>query len=76
MKFMPYYLSFLGFVLPLSLFTVIGRTFQIDWLMFYYERKPSSGDISFEAGLSWIPIILSSLFGYLSWRLGKRKFPS
>ncbi|RBW68776.1 hypothetical protein [Bacillus taeanensis] len=76
MKHMPYYMSFLGFFLTLLFSGLIGRVLDINWLMFYYYKETPSDGIIFEAGVSWLPIILSLIVSYLSWKLGKRKFPN
>lgn len=72
---MPYYMSFLGFFLTLTFASLIGSIFNIDSMMFYYSIVTQSNGFVFEAGVSWLPIVLAILVGHLSWKLGKRKFP-
>lgn len=76
MKYMPYYMSFLGFFLTLILSSLIGKLFNIDLLMFYFYRETPFDGFIFEAGISWLPIVLALFVSYFSWKWGKRKFPS
>ncbi|OIJ18056.1 hypothetical protein BKP45_10665 [Anaerobacillus alkalidiazotrophicus] len=74
MKYMPYYMSLLGFFLTLIFLAIIGKVLNIDWLILLYDfREISNGGIV-EARISWITIILATIVSYLSWKLGKKKF--
>ncbi len=74
MKYIPYYMSTLGFFLTLVFSYLIGSYFGIEWLMFY-DLDTASGGFTFEAGISWVPIILALLIAYLGWRIGIKRSP-
>jgi uncharacterized membrane protein len=74
MKYMPHYMSFLGFLLTLLFFLLLGKAFNVEWFMFYSVQKVQSDGVIFEAVISWIPIIIAFIISYFSWRIGKKKF--
>ena len=74
MKYVPYYISILGFFLTLVFSYLIGSYYGIEWLVFY-DLDTASGGFTLEAGISWIPIILAFLVAYLGWKIGLKRFP-
>jgi hypothetical protein len=74
MKYIPYYMSILGFFLTLVFSYLVGSYFGIEWLVFY-NLDTASGDFKFEAGISWVPVILALFIAYLGWEIGFKKFP-
>ncbi|WP_169823982.1 hypothetical protein [Bacillus marinisedimentorum] len=68
-------MSILGFFLTLFIFFIIGKVYSIDWLLVYYSKDASPEKTTIEAGSSWFPILLATVFSYLIWKAGKSKFP-
>ncbi|MGM0770719.1 MAG: hypothetical protein ACQESU_03830 [Halobacteriota archaeon] len=74
MKYIPYYISILGFFLTLLFSYLTGSYFGIEWLVFY-NLDTASGGFKFEAGISWIPILMALFIAYMGWKIGFKRLP-
>ncbi|OIJ20118.1 hypothetical protein BKP45_10035 [Anaerobacillus alkalidiazotrophicus] len=73
MKYLPYFLSILGFFLTIILYALLGRYINIDWFILSYYGNASADGARFTAEIAWFPLLLAILAGYYGWKLGKRK---